>query len=42
MHIYGIQKNGTQEPICRAGIEIQTLKMDLWTSGDGEGEGGIN
>ena len=21
MHIYGIQKNGTDEPICRAGIE---------------------
>ena len=22
-HIYGIQKNGTDEPICRAGIETQ-------------------
>ena len=21
IHIYGIQKNGTDEPICRAGIE---------------------
>ena len=23
-HIYGIQKNGTDEPVCRAGIERQT------------------
>ena len=23
-HIYGIQKNGTDEPICTAGIEMQT------------------
>ena len=22
MHIYGILKNGTNEPICRAGIEM--------------------
>ena len=24
MHIYGIQKNGTDESICKAGIETQT------------------
>ena len=23
MHIYGIEKNGTDEPICRARMEIQ-------------------
>ena len=23
-HIYGIQKNGTEEHICRPGIEVQT------------------
>ena len=23
-HIYGIEKNGTDEPICRAGTERQT------------------
>jgi len=23
-HIYGIWKNGTDEPICRTGIEMQT------------------
>ena len=24
IHIYGIEKNGTDEPICKAGIEMQT------------------
>ena len=28
-HIYEIQKNGTDEPICRAGIEMQTERMDV-------------
>ena len=23
-HMYGIEKNGADEPICRAGIEMQT------------------
>ena len=31
MQTYGIQENGADEPICRAGIEMQTQKMDLWT-----------
>ena len=35
-HIYGIQKNGTDEPICRAAIEMQTQRTA------GEGEGGMN
>ena len=30
-HIYGILKNGTDEPVCRAGIEVLTYRMDLWT-----------
>ena len=30
MCIYGIQKNGTDEPVCRAGIETQTQRTDLW------------
>ena len=30
-NIYGIQKNGTDEPICREEIEMQTYRMDLWT-----------
>ena len=31
MHICGIQKNGTYEPVCRAGIEMQMQRTDLWT-----------
>ena len=31
MHIYGIQKDGTDEPICRAAVETQTQRTDLWT-----------
>ena len=31
MNIYRIWKNGTDEPICRAEIEIQTWRRDLWT-----------
>ena len=36
MHIYGIQKNATNEPICMAAIESQMWKMDLDTRGEGE------
>ena len=28
MHIYRIQENGTDEPICRAGIAMQMLRLD--------------
>ena len=31
MHIYGIQKDGTNEIFFRATIETQTHKTDLWT-----------
>ena len=31
MHIYGIQKNGADDPIFRAGIKVQVQRMDLWT-----------
>ena len=31
VHMYGIQKNGIDEPICRAGIETQMQRMDLCT-----------
>ena len=30
-HIYGLQKNGTDEPTCWAGTEMQTQRMHLWT-----------
>ena len=39
MHIYGIQKNGTEEFIYRAATEKQIQRTDLWTwGGGGEGE----
>ena len=31
IHIYGIWKNGTDEPIFRVGLETQTQRSDLWT-----------
>ena len=31
MHIYAIEKNGTDEPIFREGMEMQMQRMDLWT-----------
>ena len=30
MHICGIWKNGTDKPICRAGIETQYLTKNLY------------
>ena len=39
-HICGIQKNGTDEPISRAGIETQMQRMDMWTRCGGTGRGG--
>ena len=30
-HIYGIQKDGANEPVCRAAVEMQTQRTDLWT-----------
>ena len=32
MHICGIQKNGTDEPICKAEIETQIWRTNVWTS----------
>ena len=29
-HIYGIQKDGANEPVCRAAMETQTLRTDLY------------
>ena len=31
MHICGIQKNGTDEPICKAEIETQRQRTSVWT-----------
>ena len=38
MHIYGIQKNGTEEFIYRTAMEKQPQRTDLWT-GERGGEG---
>ena len=35
MHIYRIQKNGTEEFIYRAAMEKHTWRTDLWTWGEG-------
>ena len=31
MHMYGIYKDSTDEPICRAAMEMQSQRSDLWT-----------
>ena len=30
MHIYGIQKDSTDELMCRTAMETQTYRTDLW------------
>ena len=41
-HVCGIQKNDTNEPIFKAGIETQTHRTDVWTWKRKEVEGGAN
>ena len=45
-HICGIQKNGTDEPVCKAEIETQMQRTNLWAPrgecGVGWGGGGMN
>ena len=41
MHICGIFKNGTDEPIFMEGIETWTQRMEMWTQQSG-GDGGMN
>ena len=33
MQIYGIQKDGIDEPICRAAMETQNQRKDVWAQG---------
>ena len=41
MHICGIQKNGTDEPVCKAEIETQMQRTNIWTPrGESGGVGG--
>ena len=39
--IYGIQKDGTDEFICRAAMEKETQRTDLWTYGFISLKGGL-
>ena len=41
-HIYGVKKNGTDKPICKAAIEVQTQRTDRPVNTTVEGEGGMN
>ena len=36
-NIYDIQKNGTDEAVCRAGIEMQTQNQHVDAAEEGEG-----
>ena len=40
MHICRIQKNGTDEPVCKAEIETQMQRTNVWTP-VGESSGGV-
>ena len=40
MHIYGIQKDGNDDPVCETAKETQMYRADFWTL-EGEGEGGM-
>ena len=37
--MYRIQKDGTDQLICRAAVETQAQGTDSWTGRAGEGEG---
>ena len=40
-HTCGIQKNGTDESVCKAEIETQMQRTNVWTqSGESQGGGG--
>ena len=39
-HICGIQKNGTDELVCKAEIETQMQRKNIWTPRGESGEGG--
>ena len=41
MHMYGIQKNATDEPICKVEMETQMERTNVWTQ-RGERRGGMN
>ena len=36
-HIYGIQKDGNDNPVCETAKETQMYRTDFWTLGEGKG-----
>ena len=36
-HIYGIQKDGNDDPVCKIAKETQMYRTVFWTLGEGEG-----
>ena len=36
-HIYGIQKDGNDNPVCETAKETQMYRTGLWTLAEGEG-----
>ena len=38
MHIYGIQKDGNDNPVCEIAKETQMYSTVFWTLGEGKGE----
>ena len=41
MHICGIQKNGTDEPVCKAEMETQMQRTNVWTPRGRKHSGGV-
>ena len=41
MHIYGIQKDGNDKPVCKTAKETQMYRTVFWTQREREGEGGM-
>ena len=37
MHIYGIQKDGNNDPMCKIAKQTQMQRTDFGTLGEGEG-----
>ena len=35
-HIYGIYKDGNDDPVCKTAKETQMYRADFWTQGEGE------
>ena len=35
-HIYGIQKDDNDDPVCQTAKETQMCRADFWTQGEGE------